>query len=385
MDTVPIPDPEVSVIHLPSQGPRPKRAVSPARPRPLLITADDDLLDDLLRLAAAAGAEVDVASDPSTARSAWPTAPVVIIGDDQAEGLTRLTPTRRHDVYLIGRTADDPAVWRRGVALGAERVLHFPADEPWLTDRLADATEGETANACVVGVVGGRGGAGASVLATALSVTGCRRGLAVMLIDLDPLGGGLDLVLGAEDASGVRWPDLVGSRGRLSARALQTELPGRHGLTVLSWDRGDLLAVPAESARVVLAAARRGCDLVVLDLPRTLDHTTEEALSVCSTVVLVVPAEVRAVAAASRVAAALTTVAHDVRVVSRGPSHAGLDGSDVATALGLPLALHMGAERRLTEQLDRGETPGLRERSPLGMACGQLLDMLLNDHPASAA
>ncbi|NDL57762.1 septum site-determining protein [Phytoactinopolyspora sp. XMNu-373] len=356
-----------------------------ARPRPLAVTAEEDLLDDLLRLAAAAGTDLDVEHEPGPARSKWAAAPLVVVGEDQAEGLAYLAPTRRRDVYLVGRVNDDTSVWQRGVALGAEHVLFFPDDETWLADRLADAAEGDNRDALVVGVVGGRGGAGASVLATALAVVACRRELSAMLVDLDPLGGGLDLVLGAEHSTGLRWPDLADSRGRLSARALQTELPGRHGLAVLSWDRGDLLTVPPESAQVVMAAARRGWDLVVLDLPRTRDFATEEAVSSCSAVLLVVPAEVRAVAAASRVAAALTTVAGDVRVVSRGPSSSGLEGSEVATALGLPLAVDMAAERRLADQLERGDTPGMNERGPLALACNQLLDDLLFDHQVKAA
>jgi secretion/DNA translocation related CpaE-like protein len=197
-----------------------------------------------------------------------------------------------------------------------------------------------------------------------------------MLVDLDPLGGGLDLVLGAEDAVGLRWPDLAESRGRLGARALQAELPGRHGLSVLSCDRGDLLTIPPDAAGSVLAAGRRACDLVVVDLPRRLDATAEEAAAACATVLLVVPAEVRAVAAASRVAAGLTTIAADVRVISRRTASAGLAGAEVAAALGLPLAAEMADEPRLLERLDRGDPPGLDQRGPLHDACAGVLDEL---------
>ena len=31
----------------------------------------------------------------------------------------------------------------------------------------------------------------------------------VMLVDCDALGGGLDLLLGAEEVQGLRWPDLA--------------------------------------------------------------------------------------------------------------------------------------------------------------------------------
>lgn len=345
--------------------------------RPLVVTADEGLLDDLLRLAAAAGVEVEVASDAGTARSRWPAAPLVVIGDDQAPGVTSLHPARRPAVVLVGLDLDDATVWRRGVVLGAEQVMFLPDDESRLVERFADVAEGGTRSALIVGVMGGRGGAGASVLSVALALAAARRGLEAMLVDLDPLGGGIDLVLGAEDTSGMRWPDFADTRGRLRTTALSDALPERCGLTVLSWDRGDVLTVPVEAVRAVLDAARRSCDVVVLDLPRRVDQATEEALARCTSTLLVVPAEVRAVAAAARAAAGLTAVTADVRAVVRGPSPSGLGSTDVADALGLPLAVEMDPEPRLDDALERGEPPGRSGRGPLAEACWLLLDELL--------
>ncbi|MGH3717204.1 MAG: hypothetical protein ACRDT4_27635, partial [Micromonosporaceae bacterium] len=56
----------------------PSREVSAARP--LLITADGRLLDDLLRLGALAGTELQVAPDPAAARPLWRDAPLVLVG-----------------------------------------------------------------------------------------------------------------------------------------------------------------------------------------------------------------------------------------------------------------------------------------------------------------
>ena len=53
--------------------------------------------------------------------------------------------------------------------------------------------------------------------------------------------------------------------------------------------------------RSVVAAAARMSDLVVVDLPRHVDEAAAEALAVATVTLLVVPAEVRAVAAAGRV------------------------------------------------------------------------------------
>lgn len=353
-------------------------------PRPLVVTHDDALLDDLLRLAAAASVELELAGRPESARSRWSQVPLVVVGEDAADTLAAMSLPRRPGVLLVGGS-DDAGVWRRGVALGAEQVLFFPDDEPYLAGRFADTAEGGDGEALLVGVMGGRGGAGASVLATGLAVTASRQGMAVILADLDPLGGGLDLVLGAENITGLRWPDLADSKGRLGAQALRSELPGRHGLAVLSWDRGDLLTLAPDAADVVLAAARRACDLVVLDLPRWPDPAAEYAIGLCASVLLVVPAEVRAVAAATRVAVGLTTRAADVRVVSRGPSSSGLGGPDVAMALGLPFAMHLQPEARLGIQLDRGEPPGLDDKGPLVQGCARLIETLLRDHGRGGA
>lgn len=353
------------------------RLVAPVarQPMPLVITSDDQVLDDVLRIAAAASAEVDLAPEASTGRSRWAASPVVIVGPDQAGPMAMLGLPRRPGVFVIGKDEDDTPSWKAGVELGAERVLSLPADESWLSDRLADAVEGTDTRALVVGVVGGRGGAGASIFATALAMTSVRRGLTTMLVDLDLWGGGLDLMLGAEHDAGLRWPDLAGTRGRLSAQTLLAQLPERRGLTVVSSDRGDLSEIPQEAARAVVAAGRRACDFVVLDVPRHLDPAGDEALTQAACTLLVVPTEVRSVAAAARVAASLTTVTADVRTVARVTSP-GLSGTDVAAALDLPLAAEVPTEQRLMERLERGDPPGNDSNGSLSVACAQLLDDL---------
>ena len=358
------------------------RSVPTPTARSLVLTADDGLLDDLLRLAAAAGVGVDVAHEPAAARSRWQAAPLVVVGDDQAEQAAAQLGRRQHLVLVAG---DDPDVWRRGVGLGAEQVVFLPDSEHWLVERFADAAEGPGDQALVVSVTGGRGGAGASVLAAGLAMTSARQGRAAMLIDLDPLGGGIDLLLGAEDSSGLRWPDFAETRGRLAAATFRDALPERHGLTVLSWDRGSLSSVPAEAVHAVITAAARACDIVILDLPRRGDEATDEALSQCGCALLVVTADVRGVAAAARVALRLTAVAADVRVVVRGPSPSGLGADEIFEALDLPVAVEMNSETRLDERLEHGEPPCHNGRGEIAAACERLLDDLLSPQQVWAA
>jgi secretion/DNA translocation related CpaE-like protein len=345
--------------------------------RSLVLTANEPLLDELLRLAATAGVEVDVASDSVAARPRWQAAPLVVVGDDQAESAAGQLG-RRPQVILVGVDRADVSIWRRGVALGAEQVVYLPDVEHWLVERFADAAEETGRDALVVGVMGGRGGAGASVLAVALAVTCARRGLGTTLIDLDPLGGGIDLLLGAEDCPGRRWPDFADTRGRLATAALRDALPERHGLAVLSWGRGHVVTIPPPAVRAVVSAARRGGDAVVLDMPRRLDAATEEALELCTCTLLVVPAEVRAVAAAARVALGLTAVTADVRVVVRRPSPSGLGAVEVSDALGLPVVAEMDSEPHLDDRLDRGEPPAQTGRGTIATTCDEVLDDLVS-------
>ena len=168
-------------------------------------------------------------------------------------------------------------VWQLAAAAGAESVQPLPGAEALLVDRLAAAADGP-AKGTTVAVVGGRGGAGASTLACALART-AGRSADVMLVDGDPHGGGLDLLMGAEGMSGLRWPDLAAASGRASPGELRAALPCVDGVTLLSWHRGDPVELPAAAMDLVLGAGRRGHELVVVDLPRGWDAATRAAVA----------------------------------------------------------------------------------------------------------
>ncbi|MFJ8073814.1 septum site-determining protein Ssd [Streptomyces sp. NPDC096176] len=350
-------------------------AAEERRGGPLIVTEDMDLLDDLLRLCAAAGAEPDVHHSLPERKGGWEDPPLVLVGDDAA-GRCR-GAARRRGVLLVGRDQDDPEVWRRAVEIGADCVLRLPDAESWLVDRIADVAEGVGRQALTVGVIGGRGGAGASTLATALAVTAARGGQRTMLVDGDPLGGGLDVLLGGEHVEGRRWPDFAASKGRVAGGALEESLPALHALRVLSWDRGDSVVIPPEAMRSVLAAARRRGGIVVVDLPRRVDEGVAEALAQLDLGLLVVPGELRAVAAANRVASAVGMVLPDLRAVVRGPYAPGLDEQWVADALGLPLAGELPVEPGLPLAQSGGEPPGASGRGPLAKFCAAFWERAL--------
>ncbi|MFH9666254.1 septum site-determining protein Ssd [Streptomyces globisporus] len=202
-------------------------AVGGRRGGPLIVTEDVELLDDLLRLCAAAGAEPEVHHGPPGCRGSWERAPMVLVGDDAAARCRGAG--RRKGVMLVGRDQDDPDVWRRAVEIGAEYVLRLPDSEGWLVDQIANAAEGVGRPALTVGVMGGRGGSGASTLACALAVSAARSGRRTMLIDADPLGGGIDVLLGGERPRACGGRISRSRRGGSGAEPLRTRCPRSTG------------------------------------------------------------------------------------------------------------------------------------------------------------
>ncbi|BBA99118.1 putative septum site-determining protein [Actinacidiphila reveromycinica] len=345
---------------------------------PLIVTEDESLLDDLLRLCAAAGAEPEVVFTAPPRAVSWEDAPLVLVGVE-ASGRVQGAP-RRKGVLLVGRggaESADSEAWRRAVAVGADHVLFLPAAEAWLVDRLADVAEGGGGPALTIGVVGGRGGAGASTLACGLAVTAARTGVRAMLVDGDPLGGGLDILLGAERTGGLRWPELADSRGRVNSGVLEESLPRLGSLSVLSWDRGRSTLIPPQAMRSVMGAARRGGGVVVVDLPRTVDDTVAETLGQVDVGLLVVPAELRAVASGCKVATVFAPELDDLRVVARGPFGTGLDGNEIARLIGLPLAGELRPEPALADPMSGGAPPGSAVRGPLARFSSAFLGQVL--------
>ncbi len=127
--------------------------------------------------------------------------------------------------------------------------------------------------------------------------------------------------------------------------------------------------------RRVLQEGRRDCELVIVDVPRSLDPAAVAALSLARRVYLVVPAQLRAIAAANQMCRTLRAVAADVRAIVRGPAPSGIAPSGIARTMGIPLAGQIRAEPGLARDYERGVPPG-QPRGPLGRLCTQLLDEL---------
>ena len=342
--------------------------------RPLVVAADETVLDEILRVAAVAGCELDRAPDLTAARGHWARAPLVVLDEETA----RLPPAlpRRRGIVLVCKGSPGPSTWEHAFRVGVERVIALPDEETELAGAFADVVETPAEEAgLVLAVVGGRGGAGASVFASALALAADHDPGGALLVDCDPLGGGLDLLLGLEKTPGPRWPE-VRLSGRISVSSLAAALPQRRhrggSLPVLACREGEGPAV--ESLSAVLSAGRRSGRTVVCDLPRTLTEAAAEAVTVADLVVLVAPMEFRAIVAAKQVLRGLSDLTARVGVVACGRSRNGVSPTRTAGLLGPPLLADMPAERGLATALERAEFPA-KPAGPLASAAARVLSV----------
>ncbi|RKR20865.1 septum site-determining protein Ssd [Arthrobacter oryzae] len=319
----------------PDPGLPPARATGPWIPgesnQTLLVTRVDVLRNEVERIVAAAGGQLRTVHDVAAAAPFWDAAAAVLVGSDIRE-----LPLRgRAPAVLVGLKGDGDGLWQLAAAIGAERVAVLPDAAAWLAEYLSRSRAPE-AGGLVVGVTGGCGGAGATTTAVWIAQAAAGLGVRVLLIDGDPWGGGLELALAAEAAPGLRWPDLAGASGTIDPAQLDHALPTAGGFSFLSWPgtRDGAAGVEAATVAGVLDAARRGCELVVLDIGRGREAFRAFAWE-CDRIVVVAPARLRAAVATAKLLQELPPV-ETLLVVRESPGGA-LDAPLIAESVGLPL------------------------------------------------
>jgi secretion/DNA translocation related CpaE-like protein len=176
----------------------------------------------------------------------------------------------------------------------------------------------------VIGVIGGSGGVGASSFAAVLAAAA---GGAV-LVDLDAVGGGIDVTLGIESAPGARWSGLQVAGGRLAPDALVGGLPQWGVVPVLATDTHEL---DPTAVRQVLEVAEQAGP-VVIDLPRSARPERAAALRACSLVVVLARGDVHGLVAAHALVETLPELPCGL-VCRRGE----VRPSDAAQLVGRPL------------------------------------------------
>lgn len=329
----------------------------------LLVSDDPDLIDHVLALTSASQLTTEVLAEADAAAHAWLRSVVVVVGVDRLAAVARAGLPQRPQVVVLGRL--QPPEWQVAFELGADAVLEPPGEPGWLAERVRQAGEAMPSGR-VLGVLGCRGGAGASVFAAAMALAAVRLKQTPYLIDLDPLGCGLGVVLGQDATAGLTWDSVSAGVGRIPALSLQATVAQVHGVSLLGWSDEAVHDLSPGVAGSVVDAARLCTPVTVLDLGRAATVAQDEALARCDRVLMVVPADVRSVRSATRMTRRKSLGMCEL--VVRGPNPGGLVAEDVGEAVGLPVVAAVGAERDLDRRLERGEPPGLRPRSPLGRA-----------------
>ena len=361
------PVPPTNAVHVPrpttSPPPRPSTRPGPAG-SVLVLTADPLLARHVLAVVAAVGLEAVEATSDDHLRRVWRGAVAVLVGRDGAERVAELVLPARREVYVVGRDDDRVQTYAWSTRLRAA-VVTLPDGGPDLAAALSGLAPGSVHGRVLV-LTGGSGGVGTSTLAAALALAAAREGRRVLLVDAEPVGGGIDVLLGAEHLAGWRWSRFAAARGHLGD--LGGQLPRCDGVDVLAVDRGAAQsgALQADQLAAVLESAATSHDLVVVDLPRGVTPGHDEVLQRSAAVLLLARADVRGVAAADACLRELAPRCREVEVVVRTGRGHRLAPTLVADALDLPLAGVLEEDGALPVAAERGDPPGHPARSSLG-------------------
>jgi pilus assembly protein CpaE len=205
--------------------------------------------------------------------------------------LERLMPLYpKLGVVLVGG-ADAPDVLRRALRLGVREVVHGPTARDEIVEALnrltAHAQSSSRGRGKVLSFISCKGGSGATFLATNLGYAlAALEGKSVLLIDLNLQFG--DAALFVSD----KWPqitlaDVARDIGRIDRGYLQAAaLPvlQNFGVLAASEDPTRAADVRAEHVDALIRFARNQVDYVLLDLGRSLDPVSVQALDMSDTV-----------------------------------------------------------------------------------------------------
>lgn len=253
----------------------------------LWVGSDGPLRDQAVDHATASGLELLDAGDA-------PPGLVTVVLTDAGALAARAVPRIPGAVLLVlvpeGPIA--PELWSTALEHGARAVLQLPSQSSALLSHLAQAARPLT-RALMIGVVGGCGGAGASSLAARLAGAARSHG-EVLLVDADPVGGGLDLLVEAPEASGIGWQDVV-TVDASDGEALRQALPVVDGVRLLV--AGDGPGPDGPLLQRALQAVEAGGGTVVVDLAASL---VPAAAPLLDQLLVVVPCTDHAVRATAR-------------------------------------------------------------------------------------
>ncbi|WP_295653117.1 chromosome partitioning protein [uncultured Dietzia sp.] len=293
---------------------------------------------------------------------------------------------RAAGVDQAGGLSGSGASWARRVRVAPDRagadddgtgheVIRLPSGTGDLVALLMTPVTGRAGSRLVV--LGAVGGCGTSTLAAALAIRASPR-RRTLLVETDPCGTGLDLLLGVEDEPGLRLQDVRADLGGPDPEALWAAVPkARAGLGLLARSRtADAMAVRAlapDGGAGAMRSHRDAGGLVVSDAGVLSDSTP---VGVGDDVVVVTRADLPGAVAAGRAVRRASDAVVVVRTGRGDPLHAA-DVAGFAGAARWHVLPEIRGVRRaagsggLIAALDRGRAGGVRR---LGVLADALLD-----------
>jgi pilus assembly protein CpaE len=277
---------------------------------------------------------------------------------------------RAPHLLLVGEEMTVP-VLREAIEAGVRGVFAWPEERQELVRTIVAAPrEDETSPAGrgrVIAVVGARGGAGATFLATHLAAAFSDQGRMCVLVDVDGSFADVTAALGIAGQTETRTTtDLLPVAQELTSDHVEDALHHHErGFSVLlapidPSPSSPLLAALYDAAVRLLAQTH---DVVILHLPRSLEDTARAAINLSDEVVLVMAPALSSLHSARRVADAfgLREPSGRCRIVINQLVRGGVGPGEVEQAVGIQPSAGIRFDPRVGRAQDRGEL--LRGRS----------------------
>ena len=310
----------------------------------LLITRDDRVIQEFVKIAAVTQTKLIVSESPSGSEITQSYR--VFVASDLAGAVID------HDeIVFVVVGATDSSTWQSAMQLNAKHVVTIPDSRDWL---IANLTPPITNLGSCISVVPAVGGAGASLLAAGFSHHARQIFNEVALVDTDFDSAGLDIMLGMESQTGMRWQDFTNLTGAISGNDIFRSLPTRDGVGLLTHG---LVKCRPESLPIseILKQLQTSCGLVVVDLPRFTGKKYQiEVLNQSDLTLVTTPTTVRGCASAKHLLTRLRDQTELIELVVRKIPGSNLDPLHIAEMLDTPLAATISSDTRIVEQVEQG-------------------------------
>lgn len=303
----------------------------------VLLSRDADLISIALQAAAAVNIELRLLDEYPVI-----TAAEYLIADPRA---LIDQPGLKPDLLISSVLTD--SIWRFAASYAPAQLIELPQAINWFQNWL---TNQHLVRSPLIGVRSVVAGAGASVLATAISFTAALS-QDVVLVDLDPTRSVLKLLTTIESNDGVDWEQLLSLAGLPAASALFAGLPKLGKLRLLSFTKRST-ELSDNFIDSVISLLREQAQLVIVDLGNqtklNLKFSYEIDLAPCNLLGLAKLKQLNVTTPVIRVA-----------------EKTGVSKSDAADYLKLPQLLSYKSDPKLHLDIADGVIPGERNRSEL--------------------